>query len=446
MSKLIIALWQKFTRVSAQGASVAAGRDINNSPIAINHRDPQDKAIIESLLADKQSLIAENSELKAQIEPAVVGLTNLNESQQEIEAARRALATSDTNKARVLYQQAAQRTVDEGRERFIEAAEYYRRLGALSYLNDTADALSAYQRASELDPSNLDAWNQLGHLYRRVGELAKSIDAYETLLTLSEGISDEWQAFAYSHLGIVYRTQGELGRAMETHEKSLKIFEALDHKLGKANQYGNIGVIYFIRGELDRAIEMYNKSLKIYKYVDDGQAGMAKQYGNLGNIYRKQGELDRAIETYDKSLKIFEALGHLEDVATVNGNLGVVFQMQSNLDQAIEMHEISLNIYKELGLKEGIANQYANLSLIHQRRGKTNHAIKMIEESLKIFEDLGHKEGIACVYVNLGHIYKMSGDLNRTKIFWTLALEIYRTLGSTEVPMVFALIAGLESK
>ena len=95
-------LWRRVTFVSAHEGSAAIGGDNINSPITVNQRDPQDKAIIDSLLAHNQLLAAENSELREQIEPAVVGLSNLDESKQEIEGTRAALAKGDTEKARAL--------------------------------------------------------------------------------------------------------------------------------------------------------------------------------------------------------------------------------------------------------------------------------------------------------------------------------------------------------
>ena len=194
----------------------------------------------------------------------------------------------------------------------------------MAYLSDTTDALSAYQQASELDPSNPDAWNQLGHLYKRVGELGKSIDAYETILTLPEGTSNEWQAIVYGNLGIVYQTRGELDRAVEMFEKSLAINDHwVDRKVWQTSTA--IWATSTERGAnwivLSRCLRNHWPSKALGR-----QDGMASVYGNLGNVYRTRGELDRAVEMFEKSLAINEALGRQDGMANQYGNLGNVYR------------------------------------------------------------------------------------------------------------------------
>ena len=374
---------RKATHVSAKQNSSAVGDNIS-SPIIVNQRDPQDKAIIDSLLARNQSLIAENSELREGIESAIVGSSNLDDSTQEIEEAR---------------------------------------------------------KASELDPSNPDAWYQLGHLYERVGELTKSIDAYETILTLPEGSSNEWQAIAYGNLGNVYWTRGDLDRAVEDLERSLAIYEWLGLKKGMAIQYSNLGNIYHAQGDLDRAVEMYEKLLAIYEALGERE-GMASAYGNLGLVCNALGELDRAVDMLERSLTIYEALGLKEDMASVYGNLGVVYHSRSELDsihltrsesdRAVEMYGKSLAIYEALDEQQGMANGYGNLGVVYRARGELDHAIEMYEKSLAIYEALGDKVGMATQYSNLGNFYHAQGDLDRAVEMYEKLLVIYEALGYQE--------------
>ena len=163
-------LWRKRRMVSASENSVAAGRDITGS-ITINQRHPKDEELIDSLMSHNQSLMShsqtladENNQLRGQLVSAVTQLSTLDESEQAIRKANEALAKGDTDEAKALFRRAAQRTDDEVTDRSRQVAEYYRSLGALAYLDDTAESLSAYQRATELDPNNPDAWNLLGHL------------------------------------------------------------------------------------------------------------------------------------------------------------------------------------------------------------------------------------------------------------------------------------------
>ena len=72
-------------------------------------------------------------------------------------------------------------------------AQLYRGRGALAFESDTYEALSHYQRATELEPDNVDGWNQLGHLQ--------------------------------DQLGNIYKTQGELDKVREAWQQSVALFQ-----------------------------------------------------------------------------------------------------------------------------------------------------------------------------------------------------------------------------
>ena len=272
---------------------------------------PKDPLIVESLKALKAQLATANlreQEYQDQIEALTESVTVLAQQKDRpnappgIEEALEKLAQGDTRKAEAIFQEIADRDIQE-------AAEAYRHLGALAYLHDTQKALNAYRRATQLDPDNEQGWNQLGHLLQRTGQLKDAEAAYQRVLALGEKRNDQsWIAIAYGNLGNVYRIRGELAQAEAMYHKSLALNEALGHKEGMASAYGNLGNVYQIRGELAQAEAMYHKSLALNKALGRKE-GMANQYGNLGNLYRIRGELAQAEAMYHKSLTLFQEIG-----------------------------------------------------------------------------------------------------------------------------------------
>ena len=69
-------------------------------------------------------------------------------------------------------------------------------------------------------PDDISAWNQLGHLYSRIGKLENSIEAYERVSDLAEPTDDHliWSAISLGNLGNVYKTKGDLDRVIELYE------------------------------------------------------------------------------------------------------------------------------------------------------------------------------------------------------------------------------------
>ena len=261
--------------------------------------------------------------------------------------------------------------------------------GAMAYNQFTAKAIESYERAVGCSPDDAEAHNQLGHLFRRTGDLARARTAYEKVLSLGNVSADqELIAVAYGNLGLIERRRGNLDAAEAYHQKSLALNEELGRKEGMANQYGNLGLIEETRGNLDAAESYHQKSLAIEEELGRKE-GMASDYGNLGLIEQTRGNLDAAEAYLKKSLALNEELGRKEGMAMQYGNLGLIKQTRGNLDAAEAYHKKSLAIEEELGRKEGMASDYGNLGAVEELRGNLNGALDYWRRSLALFQEIG---------------------------------------------------------
>jgi protein O-GlcNAc transferase len=343
--------------------------------------------IVQTLLSKHQTDLQNKDEQIKALTTAIQDLStgNVVGSRAQIDAALEALKNGNTELAKQRFIDTAQ----QGEQHAQQTAEAYRNIGALTFNENTQQSLDAYRRATQLDPDNPDGWNQLGHLFRRIGELDNAIHAYNQVLKLGETHDDKEDiSIAYGNLGIVYKTRGDLDKAIEFHEKSLKLSEELESKEGIAQDYGNLGVVYKTRGDLDKAIEFHEKALAIDESMGNKQ-GMAEDYGGLGNVYRTKGDLDKAIEFHEKALKLNEELGSKEINASIYSNLGNVYRTKGDLEKAIEFHEKALKINEELGRKEGIAINYANLGNVYEEKGDKERARGYWEKSVALYKQMG---------------------------------------------------------
>ncbi len=142
------------------------------------------------LLPDQQDFTAkedEIKELKATIE-------RLQQDPADIlkQGALQALKEDNTKKAVELMERAAQSRTEKAVQDYID-------IGNIAYLNDSQKALNAYKKATSLVPSNPDAWNHLGSILYRLGNLGEAQHAYEKVLKLA-GEDKEFQAIAYGNL------------------------------------------------------------------------------------------------------------------------------------------------------------------------------------------------------------------------------------------------------
>ncbi len=271
-----------------------------------NKFDAKEVAQLATKLATENRI--EDTETIKQLEETIKALSEQDTDKYNIEEALTLLSQGKTEKAEKIFELVALEAKQKGHESKLKEAAARRHIGSLAYLHDTQKALKAYKKSTELDPDNKEGWNQLGHLYHRIGEIEKAESAYMTILKKTAENDQEYQAIAYGNLGLVYHIQGKLDEAIEFLEKSLAIDMELGKKEGMAAQYGNLGLVYRIQGKLDKAIEFHEKSLAINMELGKKE-GMANQYDNLGLVYQTRGELDKAVKHWQKSLTLFTEIG-----------------------------------------------------------------------------------------------------------------------------------------
>jgi len=324
------------------------------------------------------------------------------------------------------------------------SAEYWRHIGALTFLHNTQKALDAYRKATTLDPENCDGWSCLGMLQYRLGEITTAHNSFETLRHISEKSGDvRMRSISLSGLGVIFKIQGDLDNAETSFRKSLSLSEECGNKNGIATAYGNLGTVYETRGDLHTAEEMFGKALALHEELGHN-TGTANIYDNLTVIHGKRGDFDKAEETQRKALSLHEECGDKEGAAAAYGNLGLIHKNRGELEKAEEMQLKSLTLDEELGHKEGVARAHANLGNIHYARGDFDKAQEMHSAALELNEELGRKEGMAIAYGNLGNVHDARGDIAKAEEMYRKALALNEELSRKEgMALAYSNLAGV---
>jgi tetratricopeptide (TPR) repeat protein len=180
---------------------------------------------------------------------------------------------------------------------------------ALAYLTkgQGAEAILLYQKSIEYLTSDADkaiSWNGLGNAYRRIGDYAHAVSAYQKAAELdpeTSGIRDRADDFesaetpknaqAWNDLGDVLLKTGSADKAAEAFRRAIE----LEPQGGVA--FSGLARALAAQGKHREALPFFQRSIELLK--DDN--GKAHALNGMGNSYRKLNDYESAIRSYQKA-------------------------------------------------------------------------------------------------------------------------------------------------
>ncbi len=181
---------------------------------------------------------------------------------------------------------------------------------ALTYLTQgqCAEAILLYQKSIELLETDKDkalSWNGLGNAYRCINDYANALTAYQKAAELDPETAgmrdgaDDFQtaqsprsARAWNDLGELFFKTGASAEAIEAFNKAIE----LEPEAGQP--YSNLAQALASQGKYAEAIPLYQKSIDLLHDNKDKAAA----WNRLGNAYRKLNDYDNAIKAYQKAV------------------------------------------------------------------------------------------------------------------------------------------------
>lgn len=379
------------------------------------------RADIERLREEIQRLLAENIKLRERSEGHVVEvpietirpLARLLENPQgqaERDATEYLLLDEPDLRAAIL----ALEKRDEEEEDDFETAKKKllttkRQIAAAAFFVDGKKSLETFKRITEIEPKDVDAWNQVGRLARRFVEYDQARAAYKKITEIGE----------------------------ERGEQNLI-----------ALGIGNEGIVDDAEGDYEEAIKKFNAALDIAreeKWTDN----IATQLASRAGAKYKQSKQENGINTsllHSAREDLFEAVSineinnaHIR-VAQCYDYLCIVERLLDNLYLARKYGKIALTIYRRGGWKDGEASTLNGLANVAKlkfiRTGKIRfwrRAIENYEAAKKINQNLNRGRGVALNLQNIGSMFLMIGENKQAEESFNEALDIATKLGLKEL-------------
>jgi tetratricopeptide (TPR) repeat protein len=235
-------------------------------------------------------------------------------------------------------------------------------------------AIALLKRATEVDPKNKYAWNNLGLAYSQMRDNLQAIAAFQKQIEINP-----YDEYAYNYLGRVYWNERNYDEAVKAFNKQLE-----NNPLDKF-AHANLGAMYAEWHKYDLAVPELEKAAALTPESAELQV-------SLGDAYLNLGQDDKAVAAFDHAVE-------LSATPLVWNNIAYQLSLKkSHLDRA---------------------QQYAESAV-----SATAAALRNISLDRLTQQDLPLVSSLVAYWDTLGWIHFANGDLDKAEKYVTAAWSL----------------------
>ena len=278
-----------------------------------------------------------------------------------------------------------------------------------SYKQGPADDIAvyadsvAYYRTEGRNLRNSGSYNEALTLHRRGLELAEEVcDTLEVIQALN-------------NIGTVYRRMGLLDEAASWHYKALTWCEewsdststvALKNRVVSLNGIGNV---HLSMGNDDIAMESFREALKGESRLGSA-TGQAINHANIGALFEKKGRIDSARHHYTLSLKFNEESGNVLGMGLCANHFGRLAENEGDYAGAFREYEKAYGLLKDGTDAWHLLQASTSLSRVSLKIGRYDYAEHYLDEAMDMAESIGSLAHLADIYNQKYTLEKLRGN------------------------------------
>ncbi|HKS81625.1 MAG TPA: protein kinase [Candidatus Acidoferrales bacterium] len=243
----------------------------------------------------------------------------------------------------------------------------------------TAQAIVEEKRGLQLAPNSDQGYIRLGNAYLDSGQKNEAIAAFEKAKEVNP------------YYWVVHRDLGRAYYSIGENEKALAEFQqVMQLQPENAEGWSNVATADLRLGKMQDSISAYQKSIQISpSYL---------AYMNLGYVYTALKQYPQAIEALEKSVE----LGPNQEDA--RGSLADAYRFSGQKEKANENYDKAIALaFHDLQVNPRDADTMGDLALYYAKRGDTKHALEYITRARDI-----DKADLALLY-NQAIVENLSG-------------------------------------
>ena len=253
---------------------------------------------------------------------------------------------------------------------------------AYTQAHDLAKAEQAYRKAQELDPSELSHQRGLGQTLLAEEKYAEALTVYQKLSDLMPDDSD-----VYLRMAQIYRELHQLNKAEEN------LVKARQYAPGSLEVMYNEAMLYQAQGRYEDAIRVLSDAVTGIKAQSPVQPSKKR---SLAILYQQLGQLYRDTQNYQAAVFTYEELGHLgvEEDRRARMMIMDTYRAAKDLAKALQASKEALAKYPA---DPSIRTSHA---LLLGENGQTDDAVKILRAQLR------GNEGDREAYLNIAQVYE----------------------------------------
>jgi len=171
------------------------------------------------------------------------------------------------------------------------------------------EVIDLVQRTIEYVDGTHNLWLQLGDAQDSLGEKVTALESYGQALATCPVDNDTFRATVFNNLGLVYRSLGDMQEALRYYNLALPLSRQVGDRGGEATTLTNLGGVYADLGEKQEALRYYNLALPLCRQVGDRWGESVTRY-NLAMVYEHLGQLAEAVAELEQVVALDEATSH----------------------------------------------------------------------------------------------------------------------------------------
>ena len=288
-------------------------------------------------------------------------------------------------------------------------------------------ALALLKRATEIDPKNKVAWNNLGLVYFAMRENDQAIAAFQKQIEVNP-----YDEFAYNNLGRVYWNDRKYDEAVKAFNKQLE-----NNPLDKF-AHGNLGAMYSEWHKYDLAAAELEKAASLTPDSGELQVSLGDAYLNLGQDEKALAAFDHAVELQATPL-VWNNIAYQLSLKDSHLDRAQQYAESAVSATAAALRNVSLDRLsnKDLPLVNSLVAYWDTLGWVHFGEGDLSKAEKYVAAAW----ELGHHGEVGD---HLGQIYQKRGEKDRALRTYALSMNGLRPTPETRSRL--ASLAGGDSK